>query len=383
MSAAASMHIERGVCHVMFAYDVGMSINLPEAERVLVAAARPETIRHTRRTPEYFGFENPPVRVPQACGPLSLGPYQTAESVEIALFEFGAVSVKYSIPIRGEMEDLLELTDRLYENAALRADSLSRVQRLVRDVASAIAKPRIAEFVEDYSIIHVISTRENRSRGFVERMVGDAASLSARVLRAERGELSRDEITDAMGARICFSPDDVLIVDWNGALMVGEQMDDVIAVLEYANVELLEMRYLDHRLDSAMERTSGARTTRGLRAWWPASLGGGAGGGGGGGGGAATFRALAELQVDGARLFEEVNNALKLLGDQYLARVYRLASQRLHLPEWDAAILRKLNTIESIYQKMNDFRTARRLETLEWIVILLIAVEVVLSLVRW
>jgi uncharacterized Rmd1/YagE family protein len=72
-----------------------------------------------------------------------------------------------------------------------------------------------------------------------------------------------------------------------------------------------------------------------------------------------------------------VNNALKLLGDQYLARVYRLASQRFHLSEWDASILRKLQTLESIYEKVSDQAASYRMEILEWIIILLIAFEIV------
>jgi hypothetical protein len=40
--------------------------------------------------------------------------------------------------------------------------------------------------------------------------------------------------------------------------------------------------------------------------------------------------------------------------DQYLARVYRLASQRCHLADWDASIMRKLYTMESIYEKIAD-----------------------------
>ena len=39
-------------------------------------------------------------------------------------------------------------------------------------------------------------------------------------------------------------------------------------------------------------------------------------------------------------------------------------------------------TTEGIYEKLNDRATARRLEVLEWIVIILIAVEVVLGLLR-
>jgi len=85
--------------------------------------------------------------------------------------------------------------------------------------------------------------------------------------------------------------------------------------------------------------------------------------------------------VDSAILFEGVNNVLKLLGDQYLARVYRLTAQRFHLTEWDASILRKLETLESIYQKISDQVASRRTELLEWIVIILIAIEIILPFI--
>jgi hypothetical protein len=89
------------------------------------------------------------------------------------------------------------------------------------------------------------------------------------------------------------------------------------------------------------------------------------------------------MQVDSAVLFEGVNNALKLLGDQYLARVYRLVSQRFHLTEWDAGILRKLQTLESIYEKMSDQAVNWRMEILEWIIIVLIAVSIALPFLPW
>jgi uncharacterized Rmd1/YagE family protein len=82
--------------------------------------------------------------------------------------------------------------------------------------------------------------------------------------------------------------------------------------------------------------------------------------------------------VDSAIFFERVNNTLKLIGDQYLARVYRLASRRFHFESWDAAILRKLQTLDSIYGKMSDQATARRMEALEWIIIVLIAISIVI-----
>ena len=169
-----------------------------------------------------------------------------------------------------------------------------------------------------------------------------------------------------MAYRLSFGCDDVTIVDWNAALIVDHEGDDVRAVLEFANVELLEMRYLDRNLDDALDRSYKALTMRrgtALFRW----------------GGVGTDQdRVARMQVDSAILFEGVNNALKLLGDQYLSRVYRLVSQRFHLAEWDAGILRKLQTLDSIYEKMSDQATTRRMEGLEWIIIILIAISIIL-----
>ena len=73
---------------------------------------------------------------------------------------------------------------------------------------------------------------------------------------------------------------------------------------------------------------------------------------------------------------------MKLLGDQYLARVYALIKRRFHLDEWDGSILRKLETLESIYEKISDQAANRRLEILEWVIIFLIAASIALELIR-
>jgi hypothetical protein len=98
--------------------------------------------------------------------------------------------------------------------------------------------------------------------------------------------------------------------------------------------------------------------------------------------GESDLRKIARLQVDSAILYEAVENALKLLGDQYLARIYSLASQRFHLPDWNSSIRRKLDTLDSIYQKVSDRAAQRRSETLDMIIIALIVTEIVMSLAQ-
>jgi hypothetical protein len=372
------------VCSIFFAYDVGLAIDLAEAQARIAAANRPGVTRHRRRGPVNYGYHSPPVRVKESVPAVPIGGFSTCPEVEFAIFDFGAVSVSYSLHFECPLEELLDLSDLLYENPSLLADSRSRVQMLVDTLRTAIKKSAISPFVEDYVLYEMENfgagapptgaapggTTSSDTRA-AQQPVMDAllehAPLVARVLRGERGGLAPQEVEDAMSCRIAFAPSDAALIDWNASLLVGSDMDDVRAVLEYANVELLEMRYLDDRLDRALDQSYLGPIDAGPRRLLS-------------GGSATELRGLAELQADSALLFEGVNNALKLLGDQYLARVYRLISRRLHLPEWDASILRKLGTLESIYQKRNDFQTSRRLETLEWIVIILIAVEVVLSI---
>ena len=56
-----------------------------------------------------------------------------------------------------------------------------------------------------------------------------------------------------MACRISFGLEDTALIDWHAAVLFGNDMDDVRAVLEFANVELLEMRMLDEQLDTALD----------------------------------------------------------------------------------------------------------------------------------
>jgi hypothetical protein len=178
--------------------------------------------------------------------------------------------------------------------------------------------------------------------------------------------LSEEEVQDAISSRLSFRPHDAVIVDWNAAILFGQDMEDVMAVLNFANVELLEMRILDHQLDDSLDQAYEALSKK---LWRRLRLPGAI---------ESDSTRVAQLQVDSAILFERVTNTLKLLGDQYLARVHRLVSQRFHLVAWDADIIRKLQALESIYSKMADQTATRRMEVLEWIIILLIAISIII-----
>ncbi len=89
------------------------------------------------------------------------------------------------------------------------------------------------------------------------------------------------------------------------------------------------------------------------------------------------YAALTKITAN-RNLIVYLNNALKLVGDEHLARLYAAAARRFHLADWDLSILRKLRTVDDLSQKLADEASARRMEVLEWIIIILIAASMVI-----
>jgi hypothetical protein len=300
--------------------------------------------------------------------PITVGRFTTQPTIDALVFDFGAISISFTIPLSGPIEDLLPLSSGLYENGALLAEAHRVLEDVVRLLTPAINKPDVTQLVEDYIVFDVDEWQLPPSQPSLSGWIDENGSVIARILRSDADLLSRQEVEDATNCRIAYADSDASLIDWNAALLFGREMQDVMAVLEFANVELLEMRFLDDQLDRSLAEAYEASQKTSRLGFFD--------------GRGADLRRISRLQIDSAVLFEGVNNALKLLGDVYLSRVYRLASARLHLPDWDASIIRKLGTLESIYGKLSDRQATRRMEILEWIIIALILFEVVMSFVR-
>src|SRR3990170_3724281 len=241
--------LSKGVCYVLFAYDAARSIDLDGAERRIHEATQRQTIQHKRRAPSYLEYQPPPLRLSQEIQPIKIGEFNSDRTVDLVLYDFGAVSVIYSIPVQGPFAALLGLSETLYDNEMLLTESRLRVEQIISALGDAAVNVHTANVVEDYVIFRIASLDPPTSP---EAFCASHAPEIAKILRAERQSLSLQEVDDALSARTSYGTDDLTIIDWNAALLVDREGDDVQAVLEFANVELLEMRYLDQKLDRAL-----------------------------------------------------------------------------------------------------------------------------------
>ncbi len=118
---------------------------------------------------------------------------------------------------------------------------------------------------------------------------------------------------------------DRLVAEWlaagrNAAVPFDAEPDDVISVLQHANIELLELRVLDQEHDAILDHADETLAALTKTRLWPTFASSG------------MLSRFASAQTDAAVTFEGVNNAIELLGNQYLARLYWLAANRLDLP---------------------------------------------------
>jgi hypothetical protein len=93
-------------------------------------------------------------------------------------------------------------------------------------------------------------------------------------------------------------------------------------------------------------------------------------------------RRLYTLVAEVSELRERVDNALRVTEDVYLARVYTAALELFRVPVMEASVDRKLSMIRETYTALYEEASAGRTALMELAIVVLIAIEIVLALLR-
>jgi hypothetical protein len=351
--------------HLAFAFDIGDEIDLDRARMIL--QAKPGQLPRRRRTPGSIGYRPAPIRVELQPAGVSLPgewAFLRPPRSELTLFDFGAISLAVQFRVQTTPPALLELAGRLAEPAQLTGAARRLLDPWLRQIQPAVYDFAYSEISEEYIVFQLWE----RKSGWLE----EHADWIAGLVRLESEPLSTGEVREATRLSLSYTPSDLVVLDWAAGVVVDPDCDDTLEVIEFANVQLLEFRQIDDRLDDRLEAAYRLiRTGRRARTWptlW--RLHGDA------------VRQIRELEIEATSLFERVDNSLKLIGDHYLARVFEVASARFHLRGWQQSIHRKLETVGDVYDLLIQQAGSHRMEALEITVVVLIALEIALAILR-
>ncbi len=283
---------------------------------------------------------------------------------DLTVFDFGAIALATQFPVRMTAAELTSLAAALSDTAPLNTDARRVLAPWIERIRPAVYGFEVSDLAEEYIVFQMNDVGA--------AWLQDQADWIAGLVRLEAGPLSRDEVALATRLSLSYTPDDLVTLDWAAGFVADRDCADTLQVIEFANVQLLEFRHIDDRLDDRLEAAyrlirPPSQGRRPLAAWRPHS---------------AAVRSVRELEIEATSLFERADNNLKLIGDQYLARVFELASTRFHLRDWEQNIRRKLDTVGDVFDLLTQQAGSTRTEVLEIIVIVLIATEIILALLR-
>jgi hypothetical protein len=345
-----------------YLFDVAESIDLVELRARLGTGAEAARFQPKPVTPDYVQYHQPPLMADgEAFGFGELDGFRA----RFKFFDYGVVSIALTRPFAGTWVDLIALSQRLVEREPLATRAEQACHAAVDRLREAMTDVRSDFLSEDYLVFAVNELERPMSDETLLEAHGEEIAL---LVRGERQALSRQEQSEILRHRLSYLADDLVIPTWSAAFVYDTEAGAraALEIFELANSQLLQYRYYDHLLDQALERIY-AELQR--PRWYDAM------------GGRRYTRAAKQLHslfIDVNELTDKTENALKMMGDIYAARLFNLVAARLGLDRWRQNVNEKLKTLDDIYRFAVEQTGMSRGNLLELTIILILLLELAL-----
>lgn len=354
---------------VVFLYAFDLAYEMTRAPLTTLAGHPVEEfiVSSSKRAPRQLFFYRPQmVRLPpiERLGPY--GPVHVERTVK--LLPVGAISIAVRVPFEVEqLGDLVAFHDLKFPDRSLGDEVRSLAEEIRQELDAHLIRPheRLAD-EEAYTIFCIEAPLQGAD---------DAPLLAEPWLALHRREiaallteeedadfLSEQETEESTSQHLSYSVHDLVIADWNAALLLDypQNFAEALHLMELANLQLAELEAYDRLLDDALD--SAYRDLR-MRPWHSR---------------AAVLRELRELRIDLARLSDELSNITKFFGDWHLARIYRTVAARFHLADWHHSLDEKVRTLDDLYGMLAHDRTNRLMLLLEATIVLLFILDIMM-----
>ena len=296
---------------------------------------------------------------------------QQTVDLQISFFDFGVASVCFNVPIRpgtrpAELSELVRVVSNSSEILQIAKTELDRVLAKIQD---ALVKPHRWDEVETYHVLYI--------RQLGESMPLNQLLQSPELVRILQGEdqsfTPSDQLIEYLGRRnFSYSSTDICVIDWDTTILIDPNpTSEIPDLLELTMTQLLEFRHYDTILERQIldlyDRIQKKRTWFDfLRIGRTRRL----------------TKEVHQLMLETAEFVERSENAIKVVGDSYNARVYRAAMERFFIPVWQGGVLRKQSLVGQVAQMLNGESVTSVSTFLEVTIVILILAEILMAFVK-
>jgi hypothetical protein len=356
----------KGEVAYLYAFDVANEIVTRNVGEILATKPVPFEIRTDHTYPKDVPLYRPlTVEVPATDVLLR----SQAVRLIVRVYDVGVVSISARASFHADsLADILPFHRPILDDGR-HLDQV--VRQLCRDVFQSLVDSLIEASPptdpEAYTVFCLtdVGAQMQASQWVASNERGVAELLS----EAAPGMLSEMQIAEVLRVQKSYSTADRVVIDWDAALVIDVTgyVDDVLYVLELANLQLEEYRMMDQRLDRYLDRAYDDLKNRRFGLFGRYSE---------------TLSRLRLFQVDVAKLNDEVTHITKFVGDWYLARVYLGTSERFHLNAWRHSVEDRLSELDKLYTVVNSDINNRRMFVLEVLIVILFAVDLLILAIK-
>jgi hypothetical protein len=354
----------------IYAFDIAYDMKRQPIVELLGQSLQNYSIGASKRSPKQLFFYQPQMaKLPAEQRRINGQTVRIQQSIKV--FNIGAISILIRVPFEvKKIEDLVDYHELKFEQHSIEDEARLLAEKAKQDLEPYCVQPvsHLSQ-VENYTVfcLHELPPADGGSRLQAEEWLKTNRCEVAGLLTEEANTacLSEQEATESTGQYLTYYSHDLVVVDWDAALVVGEKesLDDILHIMEVANVQLVELSAYDRLLDGSLEKAYRDLTKRRARV------------------SREIHRSLREIRVDFARLSDELSNITKFFGDWHLARIYTSLSNRFHLADWYRVIHEKLRILGDLYQLLQQDWINFWMVLLEATIVLLFILDVILLLV--
>lgn len=360
----------KGTVVYLYAFDVAGEIRTSEVREVLSEKPFPFQIRVGATAPRDVPIYRPlmiglkPEERETSVGRVTLKPF-------VKVFDIGALSVSFELVVDvAKLADLVPYHQLHVDGVPLTELAEKLCARVAEDLRPYMAKPSTDRPpAEAYTVFCLADVGAQDVPAWARDRRGEIAGLL--IEEPDPRRLAPDQVGETLRHSLSYTTDDLTVIDWDAALILDRSgyFDDVLYMIELANIQLDEFRLLDDRLDLYFLRAYGD-----LENFYKAMP---------------LFRTpektlgnLRAIRMDITRMSEEATNITKFVGDWYLARVYLACKDRFHLAHWESSVDQKLKQLDDVYSLVQSEINGRRMLLLEATIVALFVFDIVLLFIR-
>jgi hypothetical protein len=355
--------IKKGKILVYRVFDIGSEIDLDKVEALFEDKKLKERFKLDRKHNMSLIISSSPVSVQLGTFEIKLVDRLVPGDLIAKVWHFGTVSLCFQLPIAEGTSwmDLVKTASWIEKDEEIEVFARAKAKEFQNDIKSAIPVMTEWSMNEDY-VTYFIQELEGLTSPLVS--LPEKLDIPALIL-AESKEMLSDSMKKGVLENIFqYSKDDLVVVDWNSALVVEPSGSmDVPLVIEFALNQLLEMRYyddlLDQRLNTVYNEVVGRK--KGLFSNKYSRL----------------AEEASQIYLEISEIVENVENSFKTVGDFYLATIFRATSKRFRFDDWQRSINDKLGNLAEVSKLLHSEVNESRNQTMEMIILVLIAIEVI------